>query len=159
MPLKYVSSFGRFIEMLLINCEVKLKFKWPGHCVFLLLVLIMVMLILIILFLLSKTQNCVYMLLNIRKGQPRTIKLSKERIWISRDKGVGINMKQNVKTKIQQTSVHIRLCWFIQIKMAILKGIKLKGIIYQIVLSRIMCYQECYHQVKKLFMTKLLILI
>ena len=34
VPLKYVSSFGRFIEMLLINCEVKLKFKWPGHCVF-----------------------------------------------------------------------------------------------------------------------------
>ena len=33
VPLRYLSNFWRSLEMLLINCNVKLKLKWTKHCV------------------------------------------------------------------------------------------------------------------------------
>ena len=33
MPLKYVSGSQRSLETPLINCKVKLKFRWTNHCV------------------------------------------------------------------------------------------------------------------------------
>ena len=33
VPLKYLSNFWRSLEMPLINCKVKLKFRWTKHCV------------------------------------------------------------------------------------------------------------------------------
>ena len=34
VPLKYLSNFWRLLEILLINCKVKLKLKWTKYCVF-----------------------------------------------------------------------------------------------------------------------------
>ena len=33
VPLKYLSNFGRTLEMPLINCEVNLILTWSGNCV------------------------------------------------------------------------------------------------------------------------------
>ena len=33
VPLKYLSSYWRSLEMSLINCKVQLKHKWRKHCV------------------------------------------------------------------------------------------------------------------------------
>ena len=65
VPLKYLSSFWRSLEMPLINCKIESKFKWPKYCVFLQLVQIMLMVMLVImlmliLFLLSKMQNYMF---------------------------------------------------------------------------------------------------
>ena len=67
VPLKYLSSFWRSLEMPLINCKIESKFKWPKYCVFLQLVQIMLMVMLVImlmliLFLLSKMQSRMFLL-------------------------------------------------------------------------------------------------
>ena len=65
-----------------------------------------------------------------------------------KDQCIRMNKKQKVRIKLQQTSIDIFssqtlkeltdcLCYFIQIKMAMHKGIKVEGIIYQKMLSRI----------------------
>ena len=33
IPLKYLSSFWRTLEMPLINCEICLQLKWSKHCI------------------------------------------------------------------------------------------------------------------------------
>ena len=33
VPLKYLSSFWRTIEMLLINCEISLQLQWSKNCI------------------------------------------------------------------------------------------------------------------------------
>ena len=33
MPLKFLSNFWRLLKIPLINCKVKLKFKWTKYCV------------------------------------------------------------------------------------------------------------------------------
>ena len=33
MPLKYLSNFGRALDMPLINCEVSLTLTWSENCV------------------------------------------------------------------------------------------------------------------------------
>ena len=35
VPLKYLSTFWRTLEMTLINCEVNLNFTWSENCVIL----------------------------------------------------------------------------------------------------------------------------
>ena len=63
VPLKYVSNFGRSLEMPLINCKVELKLKWTKFlfCQQLVLVILMVMMTIIISFLLSKSQSYMFM--------------------------------------------------------------------------------------------------
>ena len=58
VPLKYISNFWRSLKMPLINCKVELKLKWKS-IVFCpqLVQIILIIEILITLFLLSKTQN------------------------------------------------------------------------------------------------------
>ena len=34
VPLKYLSNFGRSVEVTSINCKVELKLRWTKHCVF-----------------------------------------------------------------------------------------------------------------------------
>ena len=33
VPLKYLSNFGRFLDLPLINCEIELDLKWTKNCV------------------------------------------------------------------------------------------------------------------------------
>ena len=33
VPLRYLSNFGRSLEMPLINCKVQLKLKWTRQCI------------------------------------------------------------------------------------------------------------------------------
>ena len=33
VPLKYLSNFTRFPNLLLINCEIELDFSWPEECI------------------------------------------------------------------------------------------------------------------------------
>ena len=33
VPLKYLSDFRRFPNLLLINCEIELDFSWPEECI------------------------------------------------------------------------------------------------------------------------------
>ena len=61
VPLKYLSNFLRSLETALINCKVELKIKSTKCCVLSVAGADMQMLILIILFLLSKTQNYMFL--------------------------------------------------------------------------------------------------
>ena len=61
VPLKYLSNYLRSLETALINCKVELKLKWTKCCVLSIAGADMQMLILIILFLLSKTQNYMFL--------------------------------------------------------------------------------------------------
>ena len=33
VPLKYLSNFWRSLDLLIINCEIKLDLSWSRHCI------------------------------------------------------------------------------------------------------------------------------
>ena len=110
MPLKYISNFRRSLEILLINCKVELKLN-----------------------LLSKTQN--YMLPQSLYLQKTIKDYHKFLAQELKDQLIRMDIKRKVRIKIQQmsidvflTQIHLEftnsLFWFIQIKIAIQKGIK-----------------------------------
>ena len=61
VSLKYLSNFWRLLEMPLINCKVELNGQSIVFCLQLVLKMLLMMMMLITLFLLSKTQNYMFL--------------------------------------------------------------------------------------------------
>ena len=98
MPLKYLSNFWMSLEMSLINCKVELKIKWTNILFCIQLVQTMLLInILIISFLLSKTQN--YMFLQYLYQQETIKNNQKFFAKALKDQFVGMNIKQKYKKK------------------------------------------------------------
>ena len=87
VPLKYLSSFFRSLEMPLINCKIKLNLKWKKECKNVCYQLMMLMQ-----YLLLMTQNCTFQLL---LCQRKIIKiLLNNKIKDFKDLFIGTNIKQ-----------------------------------------------------------------
>ena len=147
VPLKYLSNYWRSLEIPLINCKVELKLKWTKYCV------------------LAtggndnddaNSSSIIFTIKGTKLYVPGIVTSStKDNQKLSKLLSKGFersvywnDIKQTVRIKTQQTSTDIFLnrilqeltnClfWFIQIKMKMLKVIKLKDITYQMVLLRI----------------------
>ena len=128
VPLKYLCTFWRSLEMPLINCKVELKLKWTKYYIFSA----------------GGTENDVDDNDNVNniiftiKGLAKNLK----------DQFIGMSIKQKVRIKIQQMNIDIfsnqtllqsidYLFYFIQIKPTMLKDLKLENIIYRKVYSKI----------------------
>ena len=62
VPLKFLSNFWRSLEIPLNNCEVELTLKWKKYCVLSVMeMMLIITIMLIILFLLSMTQNYMFL--------------------------------------------------------------------------------------------------
>ena len=125
----------------------------------LVLIMLIVIMMIIILFLLLKTQNYAFLL---QLYQQETIK-NYQNFFVKdlKDQFIGMNIKQKVIIKIQQTNLDFflnqillesidYLFQFFQIKMLLLKYLKLKDIIYQKELLIIIMSSS----MEKTFMTK-----
>ena len=91
VPLKYLSNVFRSLEMLLINCKIKLNLPWKEECV--------LSLMMVILYLLLMIQNYTFQLLLCQK---KIIKiLLNNKIKVFNDQFIGTNIKQKNKMKIK----------------------------------------------------------
>ena len=90
VPLKYLSNFFRSLEMLLINCKIKLNLTWKKNAYY--------QMMMVMLDLLSMIQNCTFQLLLCRK---KIIKiLLNNKIKDFKDLFIGMNIKQKNKLKM-----------------------------------------------------------
>ena len=135
MSLKHLSNFWRSIEMSLANWKAELKFNWTNHYV------------------LSANTNSNKIILIIKDTKvffSLATLSANDHQNLSKPFNKGLRRsvyrnKYNTKSENKDTIMSLNifsnqadcLYWFIQIKIMMLKCIKLKGIIYQKVLLRI----------------------
>ena len=90
VPLKYLSNFFRSLEMLLINCKIKLNLTWKKKAYY--------QLMQVMLYLLLMTQKCTFQLLLCQKKI--IMILLNNKIKDFKDLFIGTNIKQKNKTKM-----------------------------------------------------------